>query len=59
MANGDTGEKGEKAITTTIDPDSWDERAGPGSYAYVKETRCMVSQRERSGCGSRQKVVRN
>ncbi len=30
------------AITTTIDPDTWEELSGPGSYTYVKETNCLV-----------------
>lgn len=30
------------AITNTIDPDSWEELGGPGTYTYVKETGCLV-----------------
>jgi len=32
----------EQAITDTIEPDSWEELSGPGSYTYVKETGCLV-----------------
>ncbi len=31
-----------EALTTTIEPDSWDELSGPGSYTYVSETRSLV-----------------
>ena len=31
-----------EAITETIEPDSWEELSGPGSYTYVKETGCLV-----------------
>jgi hypothetical protein len=30
------------AITNTIDPDSWEELSGPGTYTYVQETGCLV-----------------
>jgi hypothetical protein len=30
------------AITNTIDPDSWEELSGPGTYTFVKETGCLV-----------------
>jgi general secretion pathway protein D len=30
------------AITNTIDPDSWEDVSGPGTYTYVKETGCLV-----------------
>jgi hypothetical protein len=30
------------AITNTIEPDSWEELSGPGTYTYVKETGCLV-----------------
>jgi hypothetical protein len=30
------------AITNTIDPDSWEDLSGPGTYTYVKETGCLV-----------------
>jgi hypothetical protein len=29
-------------ITSTIQPDSWDELGGPGTYTYVKDTGCLV-----------------
>jgi hypothetical protein len=31
-----------EALTTTIEPDSWENMSGPGSYTYVSETRCLV-----------------
>jgi hypothetical protein len=30
------------AIVNTIEPDSWEELSGPGTYTYVKETGCLV-----------------
>lgn len=30
------------AITNTIEPDSWEDLSGPGTYTYVKETGCLV-----------------
>ena len=30
------------AITNTIDPDSWEDLSGPGTYTYVQETGCLV-----------------
>jgi hypothetical protein len=30
------------AITSTIEPDSWENLSGPGTYTYVKETGCLV-----------------
>jgi hypothetical protein len=30
------------AITNTIEPDSWEDQGGPGTYTYVQETGCLV-----------------
>jgi len=30
------------AIINTIEPDSWENLSGPGTYTYVKETGCLV-----------------
>jgi hypothetical protein len=30
------------AITTTIQPDSWEDLNGPGSMAYAREIGCLV-----------------
>ena len=32
----------EEALTSTIEPDSWEELSGPGAFTYVKETGCLV-----------------
>jgi hypothetical protein len=32
----------EKAITKTVEPDSWDDKRNPASITYVKESRSLV-----------------
>ena len=32
----------EEALTSTIEPDSWEDLSGPGAFTYVKETGCLV-----------------
>jgi hypothetical protein len=43
-----------KAITKTVDPDSWDETKGPASITYVNESQSLVIRQQ---WGAHTKIV--
>lgn len=46
------------AITTTIQPDTWEDLSGPGSLAYVKELKCLAIRQTGSAHRETLKLLR-